>query len=105
MEAGKLRHRVELYTVSTTADGQGGSTPTYTLESTRYAEVKQLSMNESMRSGLVAGESNYRITLRRPTGVELSRSVTQIRWNGKRLSVTSIVTDEYTYTVNATERT
>jgi len=105
MESGRLRHRVELYTVSTVSDGQGGTTPVYTLESTRFAEVKQLSMSESMRSGLVAGEVNYRITLRRPTGVEFSRSITQIRWNGKRLSTTSIITDEFQYTINAVERT
>jgi len=104
MESGSLRHRVELYTVTTTADGQGGSTAVYTLESTRFAEVKQLSMGESMRSGLVAAELNYRITLRRPTGTDFNRSITQIRWNGKRLSVTSVVTDEFWYNINATER-
>lgn len=104
METGRLRHRVELYTVTTTADGQGGSTPVYTLESERFAEVKQLSMNESMRSGLVAAELNYRITLRRPTGTNFSRSITQIRWNGKRLNVTSVITDEFWFTINATER-
>lgn len=105
METGRLRHRVQLYTVSTTSDGQGGSTPVYTLESERFAEVKQLSMNESMRSGLVTGESNYRITLRRPTGTQFNRSTVQIRWNGKRLNVTSVVTDEFWFTINAVEKT
>lgn len=104
MDAGKLKDRIELYTVTTTADGQGGSTATYTLESTRYAEVKQLSMNESLRSGMVVGESNYRITLRRPTGVEFNRSATQIRWNGKKMNVTGVITDVFWYTINATEK-
>lgn len=103
MDTGKLRHRIELYTVTTTADGQGGTTPTYTLASTRYAAVKQLTQAESMRDGMVVGERNYRITMRRGTDEELSRSI-QIRWNGRRLNVTSIVTDEFWFYLNASDR-
>jgi len=103
MNIGKMRDRIDLYTVTTTADGEGGSTPVYTLTYTKYAEVKQLSMAESLRSGQVVGETNYRLTLRRGVGDTLNRSL-QIRWNGKVLNVTSIVTDEFWHTLNASEK-
>jgi len=104
MNTGKMRHRVDIYTVTTTADGEGGTTPTYTLLATKYAEVKQLSMSESLRSGQVVGESNYRVSMRRGIGENLSRSK-QIRWNEKRMNITSIITDEFWLTVNCTEIT
>ncbi len=89
---GKMRHRIDMYTVTTTADGEGGFTPTYTLTYQKYAEVRQMSMNEVLRAGQVVGETMYKITLRRGVGETLNRSM-QIRWNGKILNVTSIVTD------------
>lgn len=103
MNLGKMRHRIELYTVTTTDDGEGGTTPVYTLTYTKYAEVKQLSMAESLRSGQVVGETNYRVTLRRSPNETLGRTL-QIRWNGKVLNVTSIVTDEFWHILNASEK-
>ena len=103
MNTGKLRDRIELYTITTTADGEGGTTPTYTLAATRYADVKQLSQSESMRDGMTVGEKNFRITMRRGTGENMDRSL-QIRWNGRKLNVTSIVTDTYWFYINASEK-
>ena len=100
---GTLRDRIDIYTVTTTADGEGGSVPTYTLTYQKYADVKQMSMNEVLRAGQVVGETMYKITLRRGVGETLNRSL-QIRWNSKVLNVTSIVTDEFWHKLTAQEK-
>ena len=100
---GNMRHRIDMYTVTTTADGEGGLTPAYTLTYQKYAEVRQMSMNEVLRAGQVVGETMYKITLRRGVGETLNRSM-QIRWNGKILNVTSIVTDEFWHHLTAQEK-
>lgn len=100
---GTMRQRIDLYTVTTTADGEGGLTPAYSLTYTKYAEVKQMSMGEVLRSGQVVGETHYKITIRRGVGETINRSM-QIRWNGKILNVTSIVTDEFWHHLTAQEK-
>ena len=99
-----MRSRIDLYTITTTPDGEGGTTPTYTKTSTRYAEVLQLSQGEAMRSGMVAGERNYKITMRRGPQEQLDRS-TQIRIGTRRLNITSIISDVFWFYINAIEKT
>ena len=100
---GKMRHRIDIYTVTTTADGEGGTTAAYTLTYQKYAEVRQMSMNEVLRSGQVVGETHYKITLRRGVGETLNRSL-QVRWNDRVLNVTSVVTDEFWHHLTAAEK-
>jgi SPP1 family predicted phage head-tail adaptor len=100
MKAGEMRDRIELYRLTTTTDGEGGTTGTYALLSTRYADVEMLSQSEVVRSGMVVGESVYRIKFRKGQSETLSRQ-DQIRYDGKRLNITSIVSDDYQFTVVA----
>jgi len=102
MKAGELKHRIELYTVTTTDDGEGGYTSTETLTATRYAKVTQLSMSESLRTGQVVGESNYKITYRKAPAETLDKT-TLIKWNGKRMNITAVVSDDYWFYVNCSE--
>lgn len=104
MKLGDLRHRVELYTITTTADGEGGTaSPVYTLSDTRWANVTQLSESEVIRSGLAVGERVYRVTLLKSPGETLSKS-TQIRWNSLRLNISSVLPDEWWITVIASDK-
>jgi len=100
MKTGDLNDVIEFYTVTTTADGEGGTTATYTLYATRYADVKQMSQSEANRSGLVAADNVYTIKLKRGNAETLDRTL-QIRHGSKRMNITSIVETDYTFTITA----
>ena len=103
MKAGQLNHRINIYNIVLTDDGEGGFTKTETLLNTVYASVRQLSMSESTTSGQVVGENNYSVKIRRAS-VELYFDKTYIiEWKNKRMNITSIVSDDFFYNINATE--
>lgn len=103
MKIGELKYIVSFFTIAQTPDGEGGFTATETLESTRYAKVRQLSQTEAATSGQVVGENNFKITIRRPEGEILSRSLL-IEWNGRRMNITGIETDDFWHYITATEK-
>jgi head-tail adaptor len=100
MKTGKLRDRIELWTVTSVPDGEGGSTATYALFATRYADVRQISQSEALRSGLVAADNIYQITLRRGYNETLDRTL-QIRHSGKRMNINSVVEDTFSFVITA----
>lgn len=106
MKTGKLRHIISLVTNPVTPDGEGG----YMVDTTivrepvkRFANVRQLSMSETLDSGQETGESNYEITIRRWIDEKIGRG-TQILWNGKMLNISSVVSDEYNFKIIASDR-
>ncbi len=104
MKIGDLRHQIQIYTITTTADGEGGTTnPVYILAATRFANVRQLSEAEALRSGMNMAERNYKITFHRNLNEEFS-TTQQIRWNGRLLNITSIVSDEFWFSIDASEQ-
>ena len=104
MKIGDLKHRIELYSITSTVDGEGGqATPTYTLIESRYANVRQMSESEISRSGLNVGERTYKVTMRKYMSEVLSKAK-QIRWGTKRLNISSVVGDEFWYTIIATDK-
>lgn len=103
MQAGKLKYRVEFYTVTGSLNGQLGYSAVETLASTRYADVRQLSQSETLTSGQVVGENNYEIKVRRVPGEIMAKS-TLIKWNNRRMNITSIQADDFYLTIQATEQ-
>jgi len=106
MKTGKLRHIISLVTNPVTPDGEGGYMVDTTIVSEpvqRFANVRQLSMSETLESGQETGESNYEITIRRWIDEKIGRG-TQILWNGKILNISSVVSDEYNFKIIAADR-
>ena len=106
MKTGKLRHIISLVTNPVTPDGEGGYMVDTTIVSEpvqRFANVRQLSMSETLESGQETGESNYEITIRRWIDEKIGRG-TQILWNGKMLNISSVVSDEYNFKIIAADR-
>ena len=106
MKTGKLKHIISLVTNPVTPDGEGG----YMIDTTiardpvhRFANVRQLSMSETLDGGQETGESNYEITIRRWIDEKIGRG-TQILWNGKMLNISSVVSDEYNFKIIACDR-
>lgn len=103
MEIGKLKDRIELYTVSTTADGEGGMTdPVYTLVYTKFANVRELSESEALRSGLSMAERNIEFTFHRNIGELISRSMLLV-YSDRRFNITAVTTDDSWFYVTASE--
>ena len=103
MNTGKLKYRVEFYTVTATLNGQLGYSAVETLASSRYADVRQLSQSETLTSGQVVGENNFEIKVRRAPDEIMPKS-TLIKWNGRRMNITSIQADDFYLTIQATEQ-
>lgn len=66
MQAGRLRHRVGIYSVGTTPDGVGDpqATPTLTLLATVWADVAVLSGRELLLAQQAGNESSVRVRMR-----------------------------------------
>lgn len=64
MHSGRLRDRCTLLTATTTADGQGGQTTTWTAGDHVWAHVRALSGREVMQFGAVQSSAALRISLR-----------------------------------------
>lgn len=64
MQAGKLRHRVELQRVTVSADAHGDQTKTWTTLATAFASVEPLSGREFLQASQVLSDVTVRITVR-----------------------------------------
>ena len=64
MEIGKLRHRIELYSVTETQDNYGEVTKGYELATTVWASIKPLSGKELAHAQQVSAETSFKIVIR-----------------------------------------
>lgn len=64
MNIGKLRHKIELQSYTTTADDVGHPVKTWTTHSTVWAWVRPLSGREQLSAGGVAAEITHKVTIR-----------------------------------------
>ena len=69
MRPGLLKNRVELYNVSTVADGQGGFTSTPALQDTVWAQVEQFRGSQQLEFEQVMEAVGYAVTIRNRTDV------------------------------------
>jgi len=73
MNAGKLRHRIELQSFTTVNDsyGQGTKTwTTYTVNGTVYAQIVPLQGRELLQAQQISAKVNHRIRIRYHSAVE-----------------------------------
>lgn len=91
--AGKFRERVTFYVPgATVSDGAGGRLPAAAETSvTLWARVQALQAKEDLVNGKVTYRQPYKVTIRFTSGIDQSN---RLEWNGKQLSITSVVTDE-----------
>ena len=64
MRSGRLRHLVEIWNPTTTADAMGGRTAAYTLAESVYAEVMPLSAKEYFANQQVQSTVTHRVRMR-----------------------------------------
>ena len=92
-KAGQFRERVTFYTPGTAvSDGAGGLLASAAETSvTAWARVQALTAKEDLVNGKVTYRQPYKITIRHTSGMS---NTNRIEWNGKQLSITSVVGDE-----------
>ncbi len=92
MEAGKLRHRVEVQSRTLTQDSYGDVLPTWTTQATRWAEVVPVSGREVHLAGRITSETTHTVRLRYLSGLD---SKWRILWGTRVLEIESVInTDE-----------
>lgn len=64
VRSGKLRHVVELHTLSQVPDGVGGQPGTYSLFATVFASIDQVSESEKLNAGMLHNVITHKIRIR-----------------------------------------
>jgi len=92
-QAGKFREQVTFYTPgATVSDGAGGRLPAAAeTPVTLWARVQALPAKEDLMNGKVSYRQPYKVSIRFTSGISNSN---RMEWNGKQLSITSVVSDE-----------
>lgn len=72
MEAGKLRHYVELQRVTVTSDSHGDQVKEWATIATAWASIEQLSGREFLQASQAMSDVNVRIRIRGRTDVTLT---------------------------------
>jgi SPP1 family predicted phage head-tail adaptor len=72
MEAGKLRHQVELQRVAVAVDSHGDQTKTWTTIATVWASIEPLSGREFLQASQTMSDVTVRIKLRAYPGITLT---------------------------------
>lgn len=88
MNAGKLRHRVELQEVSGSQDSFGESLRTYATYATVWASVEPLQGRELELAQQVSAETNHKITIRYNSNVDTEH---RIVFSGRVFELTSVI--------------
>lgn len=87
LEAGDLRHRVEIRRGAKEKDGKGGSVMVWTEIAKPWAEVISLDGKEALADRVMEGISSYRIRIRYRAGIGTIDH--QVRYGGRDLNITS----------------
>ncbi len=64
MPVGKMRHRINIQTISRTADGMGGNSHSFTTTISVWGMVEGLVGNERVEGGQIESRQRYKFTLR-----------------------------------------
>jgi len=86
LEAGDLRHRIEIRRGTKEKDGKGGSTIAWTPIAKPWAEVISLDGKEAMAEHVKQGVASYRIRIRYREGINTND---QVRHGALELNITS----------------
>jgi SPP1 family predicted phage head-tail adaptor len=64
MKAGELRNQIQIYNLSVSPDGAGGTTPTYTLTKTLWAKIKAKTGSRDFEDSRISLDETYEMTIR-----------------------------------------
>ena len=87
VRAGKLRHVVDLRTVTQTPDGSGGQTESYATLATVYASIERVTETEELNAGMLHNVVTHRIRFRHHVGLTVSD---RIRFGSREFEIVSI---------------
>lgn len=90
MQAGRLRHRVELQRATDAIDAYGEQTPTWRTLATVWAAVEPISGREYFLANQVNSEISARITLRHVPGVTLTPK-DRVKWGARLFDVQAVI--------------
>ena len=93
MKAGELRNQIQIYNLSVTPDGAGGSTSTYTLAKTLWAKIKAKTGSRDFEDSRISLDQTYEMTIRYDDYPEFSQ-LDKIMFNGGLYVVQSFSTVE-----------
>lgn len=90
MQAGRLRHRVELQRATDAIDAYGDTTPTWATLATVWAAVEPISGREYFLAQQTNSEVSTRITIRAVPGVILTPK-DRIRWGSRLFDLQAVI--------------
>ena len=64
MKAGELRNQIQIYNLSVSPDGAGGTTPTYTLAQTLWAKIVAKNGSRGFEDSRITLDQTYEMTIR-----------------------------------------
>lgn len=95
MRTGKLRNRVSVKELSTTPDGAGGTTTTWTEILETWANVKPMKGQRLLEYGQLVQGTPYDVTLRFREDISVSKNL-RIDFKGKEMILHSVINkDEF----------
>lgn len=84
---GRLRHRVNLQSATTTRDAGGGVTESWSTVAQIYCDIKPVSGSERYRQGKVQESLTHEIVMRHRTGIDTNY---RINFESRNFNVRSI---------------
>ncbi len=97
MQAGKLRHRVQIGVKTVTRNATGEEVVTYPVAATVWAQVESSGGGESISQAQAAATLNYMVTLRYYAGLKPTMRLSWLQGDGtSRTLVVNSVTEDAT---------
>jgi SPP1 family predicted phage head-tail adaptor len=93
MKAGELRNQIQIYNLTVSPDGAGGTTPTYTLAQTLWAKIKAKTGKRDFEDSRISLDETYEIVIRYDDYPEFSQ-LDKIMFNNGLYVVQSFYTVE-----------
>ncbi|WP_339684235.1 phage head closure protein [Gimesia maris] len=88
MEAGKLRHRIDIQQASESRNDLGEVNESWSSLSERWASIEPLQGRELEHAQQISEDINFKITLRHMTGVTPEHRIT---FNGRTFHILSVI--------------
>lgn len=85
--AGKLRHPVDLMTLTQTPDGAGGQTEVYVLLASVWASIERATETEKLNAGMQQNVITHNIRIRFCAGLSVSD---QVRFGTREFEIMSL---------------
>ena len=88
MQAGPLRHRIELQQKTTTRDATGGNTLSYSTIVTRWAQITPLRGDERFRASQMEAKTTVKIRIRYYSGLD---TTWRVKWGTRYYQIVEII--------------